>query len=221
MTVFTDKLDEIAADVRQELSSRDAVREKILPLCREVIRYCSQSIRAAHRRQFPQADDKLTTARDLLEKVRFEIASFNSLSATGYYKDAEKEYAEASLTLLLLTDKSLLSPQQLGVDGAAYLNGMAEAVGELRRFILDDIRHGDLTRVERLLSVLDDIYSILVTMDFPDAISGGLRRNTDMVRGVLEKTRGDVTLIIQHKYLEGKINDLNKNISTQERKGEY
>jgi len=221
MTVFTDKLDEIADDVRQELSSRDAVREKILPLCREVIRYCSQSIRAAHRRQFPQADDKLTTARDLLEKVRFEIASFNSLSATGYYKDTEKEYAEASLTLLLLTDKSLLSPQQLGVDGAAYLNGMAEAVGELRRFILDDIRHGDLTRVERLLSVMDDIYSILVTMDFPDAISGGLRRNTDMVRGVLEKTRGDVTLIIQHKYLEGKINDLNKNISTQERKGEY
>jgi translin len=221
MTVFTDKLDEIAADVRQELSSRDAVREKILPLCREVIRYCSQSIRAAHRRQFPQADDKLTTARDLLEKARFEIASFNSLSATGYYKDAEKEYAEASLTLLLLTDKSLLSPQQLGVDGAAYLNGMAEAAGELRRFILDDIRHGDLTRVERLLSVMDDIYSILVTMDFPDAISGGLRRNTDMVRGVLEKTRGDVTLIIQHKYLEGKINDLNKNIDTQEKKGEY
>ncbi|MBG7617659.1 MAG: haloacid dehalogenase [Chloroflexi bacterium] len=221
MTVFTDKLDEIAADVRQELSSRDAVREKILPLCREVIRYCSQSIRAAHRRQFPQADDKLTTARDLLEKARFEIASFNSLSATGYYKDAEKEYAEASLTLLLLTDKSLLSPQQLGVDGPAYLNGMAEAAGELRRFILDDIRHGDLTRVERLLSVMDDIYSILVTMDFPDAISGGLRRNTDMVRVVLEKTRGDVTLIIQHKYLEGKINDLNRNISTQEKKGEY
>ncbi|MCJ7743092.1 MAG: haloacid dehalogenase, partial [Dehalococcoidales bacterium] len=111
-----------------------------------------------------------------------------------------------------VTGKQTPGPGELRVDSAAYLNGLGEAVGELRRYLLDSMRGGDLSRGEELLSAMDDIYNVLVTMDFPDAITGGLRRTTDMVRGVLERTRSDLTLAIRQAELEKRIGKLEKNL---------
>jgi len=133
------------------------------------------------------------------------IRECDELAHAGFIRDAQKEFAEGSITLALVTGSSLPSPDELGVDAAAYLNGLGEAAGELRRYLLDSMRKGDLSRGEELLAAMDDIYSVLVTMDFPDAITMGLRRTTDMVRGVLEKTRSDLTLVIQQKNLENKL----------------
>jgi translin len=133
------------------------------------------------------------------------VAEHQELASTGAVRDAQKELAEANITLALVTGKALPEPDELGVDVAAYLNGLGEAVGEIRRYLLDGMRLGNLSRGEELLAVMDDIYSMLVTMDFPDALTGGLRRTTDMVRGVLEKTRSDLTLVIRQKALETKL----------------
>lgn len=186
-------------------SAKDAAREKVLPLCREVIRYCSQAIRATHRQEFDQAKKLLESAHNLLNKMEQIIMECSELAHAGFIRDAQKEFAEGNITLALVTGKSLPSPDELGVDAAAYLNGLGEAAGELRRYLLDSMRRGDLSRGEELLAAMDDIYSVLVTMDFPDAITMGLRRTTDMVRGVLEKTRSDLTLVIQQKELENKL----------------
>jgi translin len=140
------------------------------------------------------------------------VAAYGELGNGGVIRDAQKELAEGSITLALVTGKSLPSPSELGVDAAAYLNGLGEAVGELRRYLLDSMRRGDLSRGEELLAAMDDIYSVLVTMDFPDAITGGLRRTTDMVRGVLEKTRSDLTLAISQKDLEKRLDRLEKDL---------
>jgi translin len=123
-------------------------------------------------------------------------------------RDAQKELAEGNITMALVTGKDLPGPEELGVDAAAYLNGLGEAVGELRRYLLDDVRRGDFSRGEELLFAMDEVYSILVTMDFPDAVTGGLRRITDVVRGVLERTRSDLTLLMRQKDLESKIEKL-------------
>jgi len=136
------------------------------------------------------------------------VAGYSELSHTGFIRDAQKEFAEGSITLALATGKQPPGPDELGIDYAAYLNGLGEAVGELRRYLLDSMRRGDLGRGEELLSAMDDIYSILVTMDFPDAITGGLRRTTDMVRGVLERSRSDLTLVMVQKELEQKLDSL-------------
>jgi len=141
----------------------------------------------------------------LLGKARQSVVEYTELNNTGYIRDAEKEFAEGSITLTLVKREPLPTPDELSVDAAAYLNGMGEAVGELRRYLLDSMRQGDLSRGEELLSAMDDIYNVLVTMDFPDAITGGLRRTTDIVRGVLEKTRSDLTLVIRQKDLEKKL----------------
>jgi len=200
-----DNLDDMAEKLRKVLSNKDEAREKMLPLCRDSIRYSSTAIRAVHRQEFDEAARLIESARDVLAEAEKAVKEHSELANTGAVRDAQKELAEANITLALVTDKQLPEPAALGVDAAAYLNGLGEAVGEIRRYLLDGMRHGDLSRGEDLLTVMDDVYSMLVTMDFPDALTGGLRRTTDMVRGVLEKTRSDLTLAIRQKALETKI----------------
>ena len=202
---LTDNLDSIAEQIRLSFSDKDMAREKALPLCREVIRHSSQAIRAVHRQEFDQAEQLLQSARNLLDQGEQAVTAYSELSNTGFIRDAQKEFAEGSITLALVMGKQLPEPGELGIDAAAYLNGLGEAVGELRRYLLDSMRRGDLSRGEELLSAMDDIYCALVTMDFPDAITGGLRRTTDMVRGVLERTRSDLTLVMRQKELETKL----------------
>ena len=212
MSGLTDNLDSIAEQVRLNFSAKDEAREKALPLCREIIRYSSLAIRAVHRQEFEEAKELLLSARKLLDEAEQAITGCDEIINIGFLRDAQKEFAEGSVTLALVIGKPPPDPNELRVDSAAYLNGLGEAVGELRRYLLDSMRKGDLSRGEELLSAIDDIYSVLVTMDFPDAITGGLRRTTDMVRGVLERTRSDLTLAIRQKELETRLERLEENI---------
>jgi len=202
---LTDNLESIANQIREDFSAKDAAREKVLPRCREVIRHCGNAIRAVHRQQFDQAKELLKSARKLLTEAEQGISDYGELGYSGFVRDARKEFAEGSITLALVTGERLPEPDELGIDAVAYLNGLGEAVGELRRYLLDSMRRGNLSQGEELLSAMDDIYNTLVTMDFPDAITGGLRRTTDMVRGVLERTRSDLTLAMGQKGLEDKL----------------
>lgn len=205
MKKLAKNLDAIADRIRITLSEKDKAREKVLPLCRELIRYSSITIRAIHRQEFEQAKELLNKARQLRDEIKEATRDWDDLRYSGSVRDAQKEFAEASITLALVLGKLLPKPESLDIDLAAYLNGMGEAVGELRRYMLDGMRHGDLTRGEELLSAMDDIYSALVTMDFPDAITAGLRHTTDNVRGILERTRGDLTLAFRERSLESRL----------------
>jgi translin len=207
MSEMTDNLETIAQNIRGEFEAKDAAREKVLPLCRETIRHCANAIRAVHRQQFDQAERLLDSARQRLTEAEKSTADYGELGHAGFIRDARKEFAEGSITLALVTGKKLPDPDGLGVDAVAYLNGLGEAAGELRRYILDSMRRGDLSQGEGLLAAMDDIYNALVSMDFPDAITGGLRRTTDMVRGVLERTRSDLTLVMGQKGLADKLDD--------------
>jgi len=207
MSGLTDNLESIANQIRERFSAKDAAREKALPLCREAIRHCGNAIRAVHRQEFDQAKELLQSARNLLTEAERGVSDYGELGYAGFVRDARKEFAEGSITLALVTGKRLPDPDELGIDAVAYLNGLGEAVGELRRYLLDSMRRGNLSQGEELLSAMDDIYNTLVSMDFPDAITGGLRHTTDMVRGVLERTRSDLTLAMRQKGLEDKLTD--------------
>jgi translin len=208
MKGLTDNLEPIADRIRDELTAKDAAREKVLPRCRDAIRHCSQAIRAVHRQEFDKAIELLKGARKLLSEAENACSAYDELGYAGFVRDAQKEFAEGSITLALVTGKPLPTPEELGVDVVSYLKGMGEAVGELRRYLLDSMRHGNLSSGEELLAAMDDIYNALVTMDFPDAITGGLRHTTDMVRGVLERTRSDLTLAMGQKGVVDKLDEL-------------
>jgi translin len=194
-------LDGIEGWARDELDRKNAAREQALRWSRELIRACANSIRAIHRREFGQAEQLLGEANALNEQICTVLAEMGDLYWTGYVQDAQKELVEAHSTYALVKGDALPDPIRLGIAPAPFLNGLAEAVGELRRYVLDRLRRGEVEGCERLLGAMDDIYSLLVTLDYPDALTGGLRRTTDSTRGILEKTRGDLTLALRQEAL--------------------
>lgn len=208
MGKLTARLELIAEQARTILSSKDALRENALQSSREALRHSTDAIRAVHRGQYQEARKRLSTARQLLEELDQTLKEHQDLLHAGFVYNAQKEYVEGCVTLGLIAENSLPTPDELGIGYAAYLNGLGEAVGELRRHLLDITRKGELARCEELLEAMDDIYGVLVTMDFPEAITGGLRRTTDSVRGILERTRGDMTLFLKQRDLEVRLNKL-------------
>ena len=214
---MNNRLDMIGDQIRTSFSNKDTVREKVLPMCRDAIRCCSQSIRAVHRQEFKHAGELLVAARGLIDSALAEASTCEDFGLGGHIRDAQKEYAEASLTLAIVTRKELPTPADIRVADSSYVNGMGEAAGELRRYLLDSMRRGDISRGDELLSAMDDIYSVMVTMDFPDAITGSLRRTTDMVRGVLEKTRSDLALVVTQDNLRQRLNELESRLEQQGR----
>ena len=207
------KLENIADRIRQKFDVRTAMRDQALAQARQLTRACSLAIRAVHRDDKETMETQLTQAHNLADKIRAELASHADLYYAGYTQDALKEFVEANVTCALIQSQALQTPEELGVEDATYLNGLAEVVGELRRRILDILRHGYSQEAERLLSHMDDIYSVLVTMDYPDAITNGLRRQTDLARSIIEKTRGDITFSLRGEDLSQAIRQLSSQLN--------
>ncbi len=214
MSKITDRLEQIAEKARSSLSTKDVAREKALRLSRETVRYSADAIRSVHRGDYEEAKARLSSARALLKEINEALIEHQEFLHTGFVFSAQKEYVEGCITLGLITEDSLPDPDELGIGYAAYLNGLGEAIGELRRHILDLIRKGDVARCEELLEAMDDMYGVLVTMDFPEAMTGGLRRTTDAVRGILERTRGDLTIALRQWRLEGKLAAFEEKLGT-------
>jgi translin len=196
-----DELDAIAERIRADLSARNEARDAALRRSRELIRLCATAIRAAHREEWGAASDLLEQADQVAAEVVATLEPYPDLFYAGYTQDGLKELAEAHLTVALMTGAPLPEPAPLGVPSAAYLGGLCEAASELRRRCLDLLRQERTEEAERLLTAMDTVYDLLVTFDFPDAVTGGLRRRVDQLRGVLERTRGDVTRALRQDRL--------------------
>ncbi len=202
------KLEKIAEQIRKNFDARTAARDNALAQARQLTRACSLAIRAVHRDETDTMNTHLQEARQLADTLRDSLASYPDLFYAGYTQDSLKEFVEANVTCALIRNEPLQTPEELVVEPSTYLNGLAEVIGELRRRTMDILRHGYSPEVERLLGYMDEIYSIMVTMDYPDAITNGLRRQTDLARGIIEKTRGDITFSLRGEHLEQAIGKL-------------
>jgi len=202
------KLESIANQIRDKFDTLTALRDQALSDARQLTRACSLAIRAVHRSEHDVMDGHLKAARTLADKLRVELTEYPDLFYAGYTQDALKEFVEANVTCALILNQPLQTPGELRVGEATFLNGLAEVVGELRRRVMDILRSGYSEETERLLGYMDEIYSVLVTMDYPDAITNGLRRQTDLARGIIEKTRGDITVSLRGEHLTRAIREL-------------
>jgi translin len=198
---LSDRISSVGETILADLEGVNAARERALAESRQIVRLSANTIRAVHRHDFDEADGLLAEAGRMNEGLAELLADYPQIYWAGYMRDAQKEFAEANITLSIIAGRTLPSPADLGVEHSVYLNGLGEAAGEMRRYALDAMRRGDLERAESILDVMDEIYGLLVTVDYPDAVTGGLRRTTDMVRGVLERTRGDLTVALQQRTL--------------------
>jgi translin len=186
----------LADAMRADLDAVNGAREVALTACRRTIRACGSSIRAVHRLDPERAAALAADAETALREAQVAVAPHPAIGFAGFVHDAEKEYAEAMLTAALVANGPLPGPAAVGVGIPAWLNGLAEAASELRRHLLDRLRDGQLEVAERLLGDMEDAYDLLVTIDYPDAVTSGLRRSADALRAVLERTRSDLTTTI-------------------------
>lgn len=207
------QLETIAERIRQNFDVRTSKRDEALKQARQLTRACSLAIRAVHRDDMEAMEANLAEAHSLADFLRNDLKAHPELFFAGYTQDSLKEYVEANVTCALIQNQPLQAPEELGVEDATYLNGLAEVVGELRRRTLDILRSGYSQEAERLLGYMDEIYSVLVTIDYPDAITNGLRRQTDLARGIIEKTRGDVTFSLRGEQLTEAIRGLSSQLS--------
>ncbi len=211
-----DNLDQIAESIRAELELKNTARDQALAQSRALIRHCANTIKAVHRAEWDEAQASLQTLRETMLKMLAVVRDHPDLYQAGYLQDALKEVAEAFLMYSLIRGEPLPTPDALEVSPEAYLNGLAEAASELRRTVLDIIRHDHTDEAERLLDAMDSIYNVLMTFDYPDAITGGLRHRVDSLRAVLERTRGDLTNSLRQQKLQAALVRLEQQMELKE-----
>ena len=199
---YSDELVDIGSQAMEQLTLRHQAREQALSVSREVIRCSANAIRAVHRGQFDEARQVISQATLRLKETERIRQENPEIYSAGFLADARKEFSEANITLAVISGSTIPRSKDLGVDPSSFLNGLAEVIGELRRYILDALRRDAFDRCLELMDVMDEIYSILMTVDFPEAVTGGLRHSTDQMRGVLERTRGDLTMALRQRKLE-------------------
>ena len=209
------KLDTIVESIRADFETTNRVRDTALQRSRTLIRNCANAIRAAHRGDFEDSRTLLGVAREAASEMITDLASYPDLYHAGYTQDALKEYVEAEVVYAFIKGGELPTPQELEVEGAAYLKGLAEAASEMRRHALDLMRQNRLDRAEEIMAVMDEVYGQLLTVDYPDAITRGLRRTTDMLRGVVERTRGDLTTALRQEMMRQALRDFEERVGAE------
>jgi translin len=210
-----DKLEQIAETIRIQLEQKNAARDQALARSRALIRHCANTIKAVHRAEWDDAQASLQTLREITREMVAGVRDHPDLYEAGYLQDALKEVAEAFLMYAIIRGEEAPTLETLEVSAEAYLNGLAEAASELRRTILDIIRHGHTDEAERLLDSMDNIYNVLMTFDYPDAITGGLRHRVDSLRAVLERTRGDLTNSLRQQELQAALSRLEQHLEVK------
>ncbi len=205
-------LEKIRETIDKDFSAKNQAREKGLVHSRKTIQLSGNAIRSIHRGETDKAKKLIKEARQEIKQAVKELKNFPDIYFAGFMQNAEKEYVEAEATLALTSGKPLPEPTKMGVGYAQYLNGLGEAIGELRRHILDLVRHGDIDKADGLLDKADDIFYLMASFDYPDAITYGLRRTQDVTRAIMEKTRGDLTTAIRQKSLKQSIAKLQEQL---------
>jgi translin len=211
----TSELQVTTGSILDRFDILSAARDRALTEGRQIIRLSANTVRAVHRGELSEAASLLGESKALLSALIDHLAPYPSIYWAGYVQDAMKEFAEANLTLAIVGGEAIPGPDDLGIEDAPYLNALAESASELRREVLDRLRADESARAENLLSVMADIYDVLITVDFPDAITGGLRRTTDQLRAVLERTRGDLTVALTQKRLQRSLADARRALGDQ------
>jgi translin len=210
--------DQIVAAMRERAQGMHQGREAGLQKCRALIQTSSKCIRHVHRHQFPEADALLVDAKKLAKEAREALAPYPELYHAGFLHDAEKEMVEAAGVLAIVRGELYPTADELGVATMAYLNGMGEAASEVRRFALDEMRKGLLEEAERILGLMEGIYDELISFDYPDGMTGGLRRTCDALRPVIERTRSDLTASVTQHALVKELRETRERLESGERR---
>ena len=194
-------LKNVFSELIQALDKLDLNREEILKISRTIIRDCSIAIKNIHRKEYEQYHEKLNSIKNVHEKL-VSIVDENPGAFYKYLKTPEQEYAEAVTFYSIVANKELPNPSELNINPLNYAFGLADVIGELRRYALDNIRNSQIQDLNKILEIMDEIYSYLFALDYPSGLTQDLRQKTDRARSIIEKTRGDISISLQMNELK-------------------
>lgn len=210
------QIDRFAEEAREQLEAIHADREKAYTTSREIVQAASATIKAVHREEFDEAREQVAKTKALHEQMMEAVAASPEIGYAGFVGDAAREYAEAALVLALIAEDELPGPGEIGVDPADWLNGLGDTVGELRRHVLDLIRQDEVEAAEKYLEMMDEIYQTIMSFDYPQAVTKGLRTRSDQARGAVERTRGDLTNALRQSRLERRMRQLEEALGSEQ-----
>jgi translin len=206
-----ESMKDICDDIRARFDKMDAARESALAASRKITRNSGDSIKAIHREEWEPAESLIQETRGIVIFLHDSLTEFPSIYYSGYVEDSQAEFAEVSILYSVLRGLPLPTPNGLAIENTAYLKGVGDATGELRRHILDLIRKGRPEEGEKYLDIMDEYYTEMMSFDYPDAIMHGLRKKTDVARSLIERTRGDLTNALEIKGLHESMARFEKN----------
>jgi translin len=213
---MTPSADELAEEISRHLEEKDQAREEALALTRVVVRRSGAAIRSVHRGELDRALDLAGRAGEDLAAILNLLKEHPDVRYSGLVDGAEQEYAEARIVYALITEERIPHPREVGVEMTSYLAGLGDAVGELRRHILDLIRLGRPEEGEVHLAAMEEIYHLLISLDYPDAVTKGMRRKGDVARSLLDRTRGDLTNAIGQRRLEAELKEVEERLNLKD-----
>ncbi|NVM55165.1 MAG: haloacid dehalogenase [Candidatus Helarchaeota archaeon] len=206
--------DVIFEKIKKKLDIDDKNRETTLKISRQSIRFCQEAVRATHRGEFKKAREKLNESHKLIQEAEENIKKVNPrLYYKGYITDMHQEFVEASLFLTFMEGGTEIpDPGTLNVSNYAYLQGLGDVIGELRRHSLNAVRNEKVKEAENCLAIMEEIYNILHTLDYPEGLIPGIRRKVDRARGLTEKTRSELAYFQHGNKLVKSMNQLQKTL---------
>ena len=186
------------------------IREQSLTTSREIVRECSKSIRNIHRNDEVSAKEHIENARKKLENLKSITSDVSEISYAGYVLDAEREFVEAVMFYTFEVSGYIEPFNNFNVHPSSYIQGIGDTIGEWRRKALDHLRNLDIKKAETYLAIMEEGMGTLNELDYPDALTGGLRRYADNARSIIERTRSDITNAFINESLRKDISNINK-----------
>ncbi len=211
------KLSDILNRVREEIDHDDAIREEVLPAARDAVRLCSEAIKQAHRGEYEKSENNINAAYDIINQIDSRLEESPFMSKSKILDVAYQELTEAVNLLTILRDGEVSASDRFDIPSRPYLTGLADVIGELRRATLEALRENDMKRAKKLLMFMEDILDELVSFDYPNALIPDLRRKCDVGRGIVERTRGDVTSAIRQERLIERVQEFERKLDLKER----
>ncbi len=198
-------LDEVISEIEGRLDEKDEVRELAIKSSRTIARLAGAAIQGMHRGEDSAAI--LHETHEEVAKLRSLLDGHPDLFHAGFVENAMQEACESFLVHAILEGEKLPTPKECGVTDTAYLLGLGDVVGELRRFALTALRDGDVASASHSLERMERILDSLMRFDYPTALIA-LKRKQDVARSLIEKTRGEVAVAARSHELAKKIDSL-------------
>lgn len=204
--IDTSTFQTLSEKIERRLVSLNEIRDDLMRLSRDVLKYSGRSIESFHRKQIDQTEQNLEKAENNLIELTKILETEPSFYQLGLVNVALQEYTEAKLLLDIVEKGKFSTVEELKVTEQTYLLGIADLIGELRRYTLEKLLEGEIVKAKSVYNIMKEIYGTFMQIDYGKNLVSDFRRKKDIARVLIERTLSDLLGAIQSEKIRVNIN---------------